>query len=105
MKSIPVSLLVSLAMCSLATAQPKNDDCLNAIEVFEGLNPHTNVGATGQTDLMGFCDLGYPDDIIYNNVFYTFTAPTTGSWEFRISLPNFVWKIAVYDGGPNVGVD
>ncbi len=37
-------------------------------------------------------------NIIFNNVFYTFTAPTTGFWEFQIANPTFVWRMAVYDG-------
>lgn len=55
----------------IALAQPPNDECVNADEIFDGVTPYSNVGAN--SSLPGWaCAQGGAD------IWYTYTATCTG---------------------------
>jgi len=81
---------------------PANDTCANAAVASVGANPFDNTFAN--TD-WGIPSCGFNSLPFTNDVFFTFTPPTTGFWSLETcsgSAP-FDTGIEVYDGCPDAG--
>jgi len=83
--------------------KPANDDCANAIEVFDGDNAFSTLGATTdglQHDVS--CNGLDPDEALlaHADVWYTYTATSTGTATFSTSDPcgGLAAVMAVYAG-------
>jgi len=59
-----------------AVAQPSNDECVNSIEVFNGVTPYDNIGATNSPPVWS-CAIGGSD------VWFEYTATCTGDIIFE----------------------
>ncbi len=78
--------------CGFFSSRIENDHCADAISITDGLNPFTTVGAT--TD--GFAHSGCnPNQIIGNDIWFTYTAPRTG--ELLITTCEDLGASADYD--------
>lgn len=91
--------LTTTACCSVGVPVPFNDECAQAEPVLGGFAFFTGVGTTDGSSLAGFCDPGpLPDDQIYNDVWFCWTADVGGPVNARISqfLP-FDLRAAVYN--------
>jgi hypothetical protein len=72
--------------------QPPNDDCNNAIEVFEGVTyDGDNIGALGDTG----CSCGYYFD--FYDVWHSFTPTQTKEYLISLCGSNFDTTMSVYD--------
>ncbi len=96
-----------LALATAAHAQPANDLCSGATQVFDGDNAVTNVNAT--TDTTNACITeGFGGAIYSNNdTWYYYIAPETGVRNFETTTRAYGFAISVYDdcGGSVLGCD
>jgi hypothetical protein len=82
MKRLLSFAVVAFALCSLSVAQVANDECSGAIPIVLGANPggtcgtFTNAGATTSAGYPAICTT------ISSDLWYSFTAPTTGAYRF-----------------------
>ena len=78
---------------------PPNDDCANAMRVFDGENSFTTIGATTDGRAHASCLFCCDDDQINQDVWFSYTA--TASGEFNAWLCNgtsYDSKLAIYEG-------
>ncbi|MGE0481467.1 MAG: hypothetical protein AB7Q17_13445 [Phycisphaerae bacterium] len=93
-----LALAAALATAALATAQPANNACANAIPVMEGSYNGTTVGATN--DGTGSCGASgtSPD------VWYSFVAPFDGTLTAQTCTnASYDTVLAIWDGCPGAG--
>lgn len=84
---------VIFALAGIAAAQPANDLCSNAIQVFAGVPQNgTNVNATG-TDLSSCAGTGDTRD-----VWYSFTAPENGLASFTVCGASWDTTLSAFNG-------
>jgi len=87
-----------------ADAQPVNDECVNSIEVFDGVNPYDNINATTSSPAWT-CALGGSD------VWFEYTATCTGDIVFEtcnngaVPVTNYDSAIEIFDTGICANVD
>lgn len=90
----------ALVCCQIGVGGPPNDQCANALSIFDGVTPFdTTLASTDGTDLEPFCDPGPAGTgQIFNDVWYLYDAIATGL--VRVSTcndANFDTRLAVYD--------
>lgn len=98
---LATALLAVSVLVTTASAQPGsvNDDCVDALPLQMGFAAFENFTATTDgDDLAGFCDPGpEPDDQIYNDVWFCWTADFSGP--ARVAATVFgPGRMAVYPG-------
>ena len=83
--------------CGGGGGGPENDDCSGAIPVVVGANAYSNIGATGVTQMdPGACTF-FGSSVIYNDVWFTYTATGDGDVEISTcSAVSFDTRIAVF---------
>ncbi len=92
-----------VAMLSISTTSPPpaNDSCSGAVVANVGVTPFDTTLSTldGQDLIPGVCDFdATPDETVYNDVWFSFTAPTTDSYDFDTDNGTLIdTRIAIYD--------
>ena len=74
----------------LAITPPVNDDCWNAIQVFDGINPGAPMGADGFTfSNFGATGIGYGNSCLPagSDVYFTYVAQCTGNLTISTDIP------------------
>ena len=92
--SLFLSVAVASAFAHHAAAQ---DDCINAVQVFNGANgPFTNVGSTTSAP-------AWPCAAGGNDVWYFYVAPLTATVEFNLCGSSYDTALEVFDGTGGCG--
>jgi hypothetical protein len=76
---------------------PANDDCEDAIEVFEGGTAFSTIGAT--TDGLSHPECkSFGDDNVNQDIWFTFTATQTNALTIMLCGSDYDTRLALYDG-------
>ncbi|HMQ49426.1 MAG TPA: T9SS type A sorting domain-containing protein [Saprospiraceae bacterium] len=100
MRLIFYTLFLMLGWSTAAMAQPANDACSDAIAaIMDEETPFTTIDATtdGPAHPNNCTSSGTTPDIVYNDVWFTFTSPITGLVRWSLcDMADFDTKIIVY---------
>jgi len=78
---------------------PDNDDCEDALPIFDGLTPFTNLGATTDGPAHAACD-DFGSDQVPADVWYDYVATCDGTLTVSTcGMADYDTKLAVYVGG------
>lgn len=95
--SVCADLAADVSKCGCGPTAPANDNCADAIEVFDGETTYNNVDATTDGLTHQQCNVfGY--DNVGSDVWFTYTAICTGTATIDLCGSGYDTKLAVYDG-------
>jgi len=100
-----VAFLGFAFFAQIAVAQPPNDECVNADEIFDGVTPYSNIGANSSFPTWTCADGGGSD------IWYEYTATCTGDVRFETcndgALPstNYDSALQIFDTDSCAQVD
>lgn len=95
-------MIPALLLGVVAYAQPDNDNCEDAIEIFAGTNQSfdsTNGTLDGPEHPTAPC-FSFGDDYVHNDIWFTYTSTLTGNMAFSTcNLAEFDTRVAIYNDG------
>ncbi|MCA9286587.1 MAG: hypothetical protein KDA22_15285 [Phycisphaerales bacterium] len=83
--------------CECGQTGPPNDDCNDRIQIFDGVTPFTNVGATTDGLPSASCDF-FGNDQVGSDVWFNYTATCTGTLTVSLCGSGYDTKMALYSG-------
>jgi len=102
---LAVCVDIPLTLTEGCTSAPPNDNCPNALQIFDTQTPFTTYRATtdGPIELScsfaaACCDFPLGDQQTYNDIWYDYTADCTGMLTVDVCDSDFDTKLHVYEG-------